>query len=66
MDHKTKDMIEQQLNRILAATDNIQSVGARATANNASQLLGIHRAVCEIDRLINQEPDSGEEGDNDG
>lgn len=61
MDHKQKQLIEQCLKRILAATDNIQSVGARATANNASQLLGIHRAAGEIARIINQEPGSGEE-----
>lgn len=61
MDNKTKKMIEQYLNQILAAADHIQSVGARATANNASQLLGIHRAAGEIASIINQQTDSGEE-----
>lgn len=61
MDNKTKEMIEQYLNQILAAADHIQSVGARATANNASQLLGIHRAAGEIARIINQEPDGEED-----
>lgn len=47
-----KAMIEQCLNQILAAADSIQSAGIKATAENASQLMGIQRAVHRVWELV--------------
>lgn len=50
-----KQAIKARLDRIVAASENITSVGAQAALQNGQQLLGIQRAAGEIWQLINTE-----------
>lgn len=52
-----KQAIKTRLDRIVAATEQIISVGTQASLQNSQQLLGIQRAAGEIWQLINAEED---------
>lgn len=59
-----KQEIKLRLDRIVAASENIVSVGAQASLQNGQQLLGIQRMANEIWQLINA-PEK-KEADNNG
>ena len=58
-----KNAIKVRLDRIVAASESIISVGAQVSVQNGQQLLGIQRAAGEIWHLINTEE---KEADKDG
>ena len=59
-----KQAIKARLDRIVAASENITSVGAQAALQNGQQLLGIQRMAGEIWQLINAAEEK--EADKDG
>ena len=58
-----KQAIKTRLDRIVAATEQIVSVGAQAGLHNAQQLMGIQRTAGEIWQLLNaEEQEAGANG----
>ena len=49
-----KQAIKMRLDRIVAASEQIVSVGAQASLQNAQQLIGIQRTANEIWQLLNE------------
>ena len=58
-----KQAIKTRLDRIVAASESIISVGAQVSLQNGQQLLGIQRMAGEVWALVNAEE---KEADKDG
>lgn len=58
-----KNAIKVRLDRIVAASENIISMGAQASIQNGQQLAGIQRMAGEVWALVNAEE---KEADKDG
>lgn len=58
-----KNAIKVRLDRIVAASESIISVGAQVSLQNGQQLLGIQRMAGEVWALVNAEE---KEADKDG
>lgn len=58
-----KQAIKVRLDRIVAASESIISVGAQVSLQNGQQLLGIQRMAGEVWALVNaEEKEAGKDG----